>query len=95
MLGISGPVSGTFNVRGGSENNIKVYLFDSTDYHHYQSGQDFTSIYESGQTHTATISANIQLSGNYYLILDNKFSDIITATVEIRATTTYASETIE
>ena len=81
--------SGTFTAQGGSGNDIKVYLFDSTDYQYYKNGQVFTAIYESGQTHTATISTYIPSSGNYYLVLDNKFSTINAKTVDIQATATY------
>jgi hypothetical protein len=82
-------VSGTFTASGGSGNDIKVYIFDSTNFGNYKNGKDFTDIYQSGQVTSASITANPLSSGTYYLVLDNKFSTTAEKTVNIQATYTY------
>ncbi len=84
-------VSGTFTASGGSGNDIKVYLFDSTDFGYYSYGGSFTTLYRSGQATTATISASLPTSGTYYLVLDNEFSSVSTKTVNIQASVTYTT----
>ena len=78
-------VGGTFTASGGSYNDIKVYVFDSTNFNYYKNGQNFTSLYQSGQTTTGNIGASIVSSGNYYLVLDNKFSTTSQKTVDIQS----------
>jgi hypothetical protein len=82
-------VSGTFTAQGGSGNDIKVYVLDSTNFDKYKSGDSFTSLYQSGQIHSGSINADIVSSGNYHLVLDNKFSTISQKTVNIEASAIY------
>jgi hypothetical protein len=82
-------ISGTLTAQGGSGNDIKVYIFGSTDFDNYKNGNDFTALYQSGQVKSTSISANIPSSGTYYLVLDNKFSTTTDKTVNIQATYTY------
>ena len=84
-------VSGTFTVQGGSGNGIIVYIFDSTNFNVYENGGDFGGLYQSGQTTTASISSNLDTSGNYYLVLDNTFSTT-QKTVNIQANVTYLTQ---
>jgi hypothetical protein len=85
-------ISGTFTAEGSSGNDIKVYVFDSNDYQRWQLSEDFASIYQSGQTHTGSISASINSSGTYYLLLDNELDNEFPTsakTVTFQATLTY------
>ena len=84
-------VSGTFTVQGGSGTGIIVYIFDSTNFDIYENGGDFGGLYQSGQTTTASISSNLDTSGNYYLVLDNTLSTI-NQTVNIQANVTYLTQ---
>ncbi len=83
-------VSGTFMVQGGGS-GIIVYIFDNTNFGVYENGGDFGGLYQSGQTTTASISSNLDTSGNYYLVLDNTLSTI-TQTVNIQANATYFTQ---
>ncbi len=76
-----------FTAQGG-DNDIKVYVFDSTDFSYYQSGQNYTSLYQSGQITTAGFSMNIPTNGTWYLVLDNKFS-MVQKTVNINSAVFY------
>jgi hypothetical protein len=88
--GASGiSVSGTFTAQGGSDNDIKVYIFDKTDFSHYQNGEDYTSLYQSGQTTTSSFITKLPSSGTYYLVLDNQFSADSQKTVNIQANVSY------
>jgi hypothetical protein len=82
-------ISGTFNAHSSNSSDIKAYIFRSADFDNYKSGHDFTSIYQSGQVTSASISAVLPSSGTYYLVLDNKFSTASDETVNIQATYTY------
>ena len=57
-----------------TSNDIKVYIFDNTNFNYFNAGQKFTALYQSGQTTNARISANNLSGGMYYLVLDNEFS---------------------
>ena len=81
-------VSGTFTVQGSSGSGITVYIFDGTNFNVYENGGDFGGLYQSGQTTTASISSNLDTSGNYYLVLDNTLSTN-QKTVNIQANATY------
>ena len=81
-------VSGTFTAQGGSDNDIKIYIIDSANFVNYTNNNDFSSLYYSGQIHTASFSVNLS-SGNYYLVLDNKFSISYHKLVNIQMNATY------
>ena len=67
-------VWGRFTTLGGNSNDLKVYIVDNTNFNYHNSGQEFTALYQSGQTTNAPISANNLSRGTYYLVLDNEFS---------------------
>ena len=81
-------VSGTFTAQGGSDNDIKVYIIDDASFGNYTNNNDFSYLYYSGQIHTASFSVNLS-SGNYYLVLDNKFSISSQKLVNIQMNATY------
>jgi hypothetical protein len=85
-------ISGTFTAQGGTTNDIKVYIFDNTNFNNYNTGQNFTAIYQSGQTSNSTISVNNISNGSYYLVLDNEFSTS-QKTINISAYTTPSAYT--
>lgn len=82
-------VAGTFSVQGTSLTNITVYIFDSTNFNHYENGQNYIALYQSGETSSALISASISSNGNYYLVLDNDFSTTSQKTVNIQSDVAY------
>jgi len=81
-------VSGTFTAQGGSDNDIKIYIINSANFGNYTNNNDFSSLYYSGQIHTASFSVNLSSSGDYHLVLDNKFS-ISQKLVNIQMNATY------
>jgi len=80
-------VEGNFTVIG-SINDFNVYIFDSNNFTCYENGQDFTPLYQVGEVTSAQIGAHIVSGGNYYLVLDNKFSPN-SQTVNIKAHVAY------
>ena len=80
-------VGGNFST-SGSFNEFDVYIFDSNNFNNYERGQDFTAIYQSGEVASGQISTAIVSGGNYYLVLDNKFSPN-SQTVNIKAHVAY------
>ncbi len=90
--GASGiSVSGTFTVLGGSGNEIKVYIFDKTGFNRYQLGEDYTSLYQSGQTTASSFVIKLPSGGTYYFVLDNQFSADNQKTVNTQASVTYST----
>jgi hypothetical protein len=81
-------VSGTFTAQGGSDNDIKVYIIDEASFGNYTNNNDFSYLYYSGQIHSASFNVNLS-SGNYYLVLDNKFSTPSQKLVNIQMNATY------
>jgi len=87
-------VSGTFTAQGGSDNDIKVYIIDDADFENYTNNvqgivqADFSCLYYSGQVHTASFNVNLS-GGNYYLILNNKFSISYQKLVNTQMNATY------
>jgi len=81
-------VSGTFTAQGDSDNDIKIYIIDDASFGNYTNNNDFSYLYYSGQIHTGSFSVNLS-SGNYYLVLDNKFSISYQKLVNIQMNATY------
>lgn len=84
-------VSGSFTASGGSGNDIKVYVFDQSDFVNWQNGHAASAYYQSGQTTTGTISATLPSSGTYVLVYDNTFSIISQKNVNTEADFSYTS----
>jgi hypothetical protein len=81
-------VSGAFTAQGGTDNDIKVYIIDDASFWNYSNNDDFSYLYYSGPIHTASFSVNLS-SGNYCLILDNKFPISYQKLVNIQMNATY------
>jgi hypothetical protein len=80
-------VEGNFTTNG-SFGDFDVYIFDSNNFSYYEKAQDFTALYQSGEVASAQISTHIVSGGDYYLVLDNKFSPN-SQTVTINAHVSY------
>jgi hypothetical protein len=81
-------VSGTFTAQGDSDNDIKIYIIDDASFGNYTNNNDFSYFYYSGQIHSASFSVNLS-SGDYDLVLDNKFSISSQKLVNIQMNATY------
>lgn len=68
-------VSGSFRASGGSGNDIKVLIIDSTAFINWSNGHTVSTYYNSGQLTVSSFNIALPV-GTYYLILDNTFSMI-------------------
>jgi hypothetical protein len=84
-------VSGSFTASGGSGNDIRIFIFDQTDFTNWENGHTANCYYQSGQTTTGTISANLPSAGTYVLVYDNTFSIISQKNVNTQANLSYLS----
>jgi hypothetical protein len=83
-------VSGAFTAQGGSDNDIKMYIIDYANFVNYTNNNDFSYLYYSGQLHAAWgLNVYLSSSGDYYLVLDNKFSISYQKLVNIQMNATY------
>jgi hypothetical protein len=72
-----GQVMGYFETSGGSGNNIRVYIMNSTNFDIWQQGGNATTIYDSGETVTGNISITYDSGGSYFLVYDNTADAIL------------------
>jgi hypothetical protein len=84
-------VSGSFTASGGSGNDIRIYILDSTSFTNWKNGHSVSTYYNSGQMTTGTISATLPSSGTYYLVYDNTFSLFSQKNVNTWATLSYTA----
>jgi hypothetical protein len=82
-------VSGTFTASGGSENDIKVYVLDITNFVNWKNGHTASTYYNGGQLTTGNISATLPSDGTYFLVYDNTFSVFSQKNVNTQATLSY------
>jgi hypothetical protein len=67
-------VSGRFNAMGGS-NDIQAFLADADNFQNLQSGLQAQTLYSTAKTSFGNINTAIPLSGDYYFVLNNRFSN--------------------
>jgi hypothetical protein len=67
-------LKGHFIASGGSGNDIRILLFDSTNFLNWKNNHEASVMYQSGAITAADMSVPITQPGQYYLVLDNKFS---------------------
>lgn len=84
-------VSGSFAASGGSGNDIRIFIFDQTDFTNWQNGHTSNCYYQSGQTTTGTISATLPSAGTYVLVYDNTFSTFSQKNVNTEVDLSYVS----
>ncbi|MBA2084215.1 hypothetical protein DMTZ50_0016 [Dehalococcoides mccartyi] len=77
-------VGGSFYTSGGSGNDIRVLILESTDYINWSNGHPVTPCYDSGKLTTHSFMLSLP-AGIYYLVLDNTFSFISSKQVKIDA----------
>jgi len=64
----------SFTASGGSGNDIRCYVMDSTNFINWENGNQAYAIYNSGQVTAAFATIHLQGSGTYYIVFDNTFS---------------------
>ena len=66
-------LSGKFRARGGSGNDIEVYILDEDGFENWRNGHRASTYYNSGRVTVGRF--NVKLSeGIYYLVMNNNFS---------------------
>ena len=77
-----GTFSGRFRAKGGSGNDVEVYILDSDGFENFRNRNSAQTYYNSGRK--TVESFNVMLpAGNYYLVISNTFSIISTKTVSL------------
>jgi hypothetical protein len=73
----SAAFAGKFRARGGSGNDVEVYILDEDGYENWANGHSTETYYNSGRKTVG--SFNVRLSpGKYFLVISNRFS-VVTA----------------
>jgi len=67
-------VLGNFTVSGGAGYPILVLVMDEGNYLNWKNNYPSTSLYNSGETTTGSISATLPTSGVYYLVYSNSYT---------------------
>ena len=68
---------------GGTGNDIHVLLLDATNYLNWKNGHEAKTLFNSGQITATDLNVPIAQSGQYFLILDNRFSMLTDKTVAV------------
>ena len=82
-------LSGTLTASGGSGNDIRVYVFDSTGLTNWENGHQASAYYATGQETAFNINVQLPGGGTYYVVFDNTFSVFSGKTVTGTLTVTY------
>ena len=82
-------LTGNFQASGGSGNDIIVMVMDQTDFVNWQNGHQVSTLYNSGQLTTASVSASLPGSGTYYLVYSNAFSTFSSKSVNTQVNLTF------
>jgi hypothetical protein len=83
-------LSGSLTAAGGIGNDVRVYVFDRTDFINWQNGHSASAYYSTGQE--TAFNINVELpngAGTYYVVFDNTFSIFFSKTVTGTITLTY------
>lgn len=66
-------IKGRFKAQGGNGNDIMVWITDEDGLENFKNRHSFNTWYESGKTTVGKFDVQLA-SGNYYLLISNKFS---------------------
>lgn len=74
--------AGRFRARGGARNDVEVYILDSDGYENFRNGNSAETYYNSGRKTVGNF--NVRLGkGQYYLVINNRFSTFSSKAVEL------------
>jgi hypothetical protein len=76
-------IQGRFRAEGGSGNDIIVYVLDEDGFENFKNKHQTPTHYNSGKVTVGTIRAIVG-PGNYYIVLDNQFSNASNKVVAIQ-----------
>lgn len=74
--------SGRFRAKGGSGNDVEVYILDPDGFENFRNGNSARTYYNSGRKTVESFNVTLP-TGNYYLVVSNTFSIISTKNVSL------------
>jgi peptidase M48-like protein len=72
----NGRVAGSVYASGGPANDIRVMILTESDFVALGQNRSITPLYDSGRRRSIVLSVSITESGNYYLVIDNRFTSL-------------------
>src|SRR4029079_3231710 len=72
----NGRVAGSVYASGGPANDIRVMILTESDFAAFSQNRSITPLYDSGRRRSVVLSVSITDSGNYYLVIDNRFTPL-------------------
>ncbi len=76
-------INGRFQARGGSANDVEVFILDEDGLENWKNGHSTPTYYNSGRKTVGTFNVTLN-KGVYYLIISNKFSIISSKAVTLK-----------
>jgi hypothetical protein len=81
---------GHFHANGGVANDIEVYVLSFDDFVNWQNSHTASPLYNSGTVTVGTFNVYLPNdAGTYYLVFNNRFSQVTERTVLVDAALTY------
>jgi hypothetical protein len=68
-------VAARFRARGGSGNDIEVFIFDEDGFENWRNGHRAPTYYNSGRVTVGRFDVRLR-PGKYFLVMNNKFSAV-------------------
>lgn len=68
-------VSAKFRARGGSGNDIEVFILDEEGYENWRNGHTAPTFYNSGRVTVGHFNLRLK-PGKYFLVMNNRFSAV-------------------
>lgn len=75
-------VNGRFKARGGSGNDVEVYILDEDGLENWKNGHSTPTYYNSGRKTVGTFNVTLN-KGVYYLVISNTFSALSSKAVTL------------
>ncbi len=76
-------VNGRFQARGGSGNDVEVYILDEDGLENWKNGHSTPTYYNSGRKTVGTFNVTLN-KGVYYLVISNTFSSVSSKAVTLK-----------
>ena len=74
-FGEATTVSAKFRARGGSGNDIEVFIVDEEGFENWRNGHNAPTYYNSGRVTVGHFNVRLK-SGKYFLVMNNRFSTV-------------------
>lgn len=68
-------IAGRFRARGGSGNDVEVFILDEDGFENWRNGHRAGTYYNSGRATVGRFDVTLR-PGNYYLVMNNRFSSV-------------------